>query len=95
MNTQEKLTRHKKRVDFLSEKAKKSYKTLMNLCDQISSVEDLSLVENSSSEADKLIYILSERIMDHLNHTHSLLLAYEEYSKMLEGLIPQVKMRKK
>lgn len=95
MNTQKKLIRHKKRVDFLSVKAKKSYETLMNLCNEISAVEDLSLVEDCSSEADKLIYILSGRIIDHLNHTHSLLSAYEEYSKMLEELIPQVKMGKK
>ncbi len=92
MITQEELFRHKKRVDLLSERAKNSYKTLMNLCTEISSAEDLSSFEDCSSEGDKLIYILSGRIIDHLTYTQSLLSAYEEYSKMLEKLIFQAKL---
>lgn len=92
MITQEELFRLKKRVDLLSEKAKNSYKTLMNLCTEISSAEDLSSFEDCSSEGDKLIYILSGRIIDHLTYTQSLLSAYEEYSKMLEKLIFQAKL---
>ena len=92
MITQEELFRHKKRVDLLSEKAKSSYKTLMNLCTEISSAEDLSSFEDCSSEGDKLIYILSGKIIDHLTYTQSLLSAYEEYSKILEKLISQAKL---
>lgn len=95
MITQEKLFKQKKRVDFLSEKAKISYKTLMNLCNEISTAEDLSSLEDCSSEGDKLIYILSGRIIDHLTYTQSLLSAYEEYSKMLEKLISQAKLVKR
>ena len=93
--TQEELLKPKKKVDFLSAKAKESYELLMNLCNEISFAENLSSFEKSSSEADDIIYLLSRRIIDHLTCIHSLISAYEEYSKTLEKLIPQAETGRK
>lgn len=85
----------KKKVDFLSIKARESNELLMQLCKEISFAENLSSEKNNQSEADHLIYILSTRIINHLTYTHQLILAYKEYSKMLEKLNLQVIMRAK
>ena len=98
MTSQEELLKYKKRVDSLSEKTKESHKLLMGLCKEISFAKNLNSIDKSSSEADNLadnlIYGLSERIIDHLTYTNSLLSVYEEYSRMLEKLIPQAKTGK-
>lgn len=92
----EELIAQKKKVDILSKKAKKSYKTLIDLCNEISFARDLNSVKYISSEtdnlADNLIYVLSERIANHLTYSHSFVSAYEEYSKMLEKLLRQEKI---
>lgn len=95
MITQEELLRHKEKIDFLSEKVKKSYESVMRLHNEISFERNLDSGDNSLSAADNLIYILSDRIIDHLTSTHSLLSTYEEYFKMLEKSNPQVKMGEK
>jgi len=89
------LLRKKKKVDFLSIKARESNELLMQLCKEISFAENLSSGKNSPSEADHLIYILSTRIINHLTYTHQLILAYKEYPKILEKLNLQVIMRAK
>jgi hypothetical protein len=96
MITAKELIAQKKKVDFLSKKAKKSYKTLMDLCNEISFTRDLNMVKYTSSETDdlvdNLVYILSDRIANHLTNSHSFVTAYEEYSKMLEQLLHQEKI---
>ncbi|UCE36398.1 MAG: hypothetical protein JSW00_12850 [Thermoplasmata archaeon] len=93
MITPEELIAQKKKVDILSKKAKKSYKTLMDLCNEMSFRRDLNIVKNASSEtdnlADNLIYVLSDRIANHLTYSRSFMSAYEEYSEMLEKLFRQ------
>lgn len=93
--TPEELFKQKEKINSLSKDAKKSYKTLMNLCNEISHAEDLRLVEHSSSGTDNLIFILSDRVIEHLTYTHSLLSAYRDYSKTLEKLIFEAKLLKK
>jgi hypothetical protein len=88
MSTQEELIIQKERVYSLSEKAKDSYDLLVRLCNEISFAENLDSSENISLIADNLMYILISRIVDHLEYVNSLISAYEDYSKTLEGLIP-------
>jgi hypothetical protein len=96
MITQGELIAQKKKVDILSEKAKKSYKTLMDLCNEMSFTRDLNSVKYISFEtdnlADNLIFVLSDRIANHLTYSHSFVSAYEEYSEMLEKLFRQEKI---
>jgi hypothetical protein len=96
MITPEELIAQKKKVDILSKKAKKSYETLMDLCNEMSLTKDLNIVKNVSSETDNLldnlVYVLSDRIANHLTYSHSFVSAYEEYSEMLEKLFRQEKI---
>lgn len=96
MITPKDLIAQKKKVDILSKKAKKSYKKLMDLCDEISFARNLKIANYVTSEtdnlADNLIYVLSDRIANHLTYSHSFVSAYEEYSKMLEKLLCQEKI---
>ena len=95
MITVEELIEQKRKVDILSDAAKESYKTLMDMCNEISFVRDLSSIEYVSSEsdnlADNLIYVLSDRIANHLTHSHSFVSAYKEYSDMFEKLLHNIK----
>jgi hypothetical protein len=91
MITQEELIAQKKKVDILSEKAKKSYKTIMDMCNEMSFLRDLKSIKYISSEtdnlSDNLIFVLSDRIANHLTDSHSFLSAYGEYSDMFEKLL--------
>ena len=95
MITQKELLRHKGRIDFLSKNTKESHESLVGLCNEINFAKNVDSVEDSSSKADNLIYILSQNMMDHLASIQSLLSAYKEYSELLETSISQSITREK
>ncbi len=96
MITSKELIVQKEKVDILSKKARRSYNKLMDLCNEISFARDLNIDKSVSSEtddlADNLIYVLNDRIANHLTHSYSFISAYEEYSEMLEKLLRQEKI---
>jgi hypothetical protein len=90
MITQEELMKQKEKIESLSVEVNRSYEFLKRICNEISFAENLDSNVGNLSDTDKLIYILTERIVDHLTSINFLVSAYEEYSKTLERLILQV-----
>ena len=97
MITGEELSKHKDRVELLSREAKKTHETLQGLCNEILFAQDLNSIEKTPPDIDGISEILlhqvSKKVIEHLNHTQSLLIAYEEYSEMLERSFSPTNLR--
>ncbi|UCG68813.1 MAG: hypothetical protein JSV09_13605 [Thermoplasmata archaeon] len=93
------LLERKKRVDFLSREARRTHEALQGLCNEIIFVQGFVSVEKAAPEINNLSEILmhqlSKKVMEHLTNTRSLLMAYEEYSGMLERAISAPELRDK
>ena len=93
------LSKYKERVELLSREAKKTYETLQGLCNEILFTQDLNSIEKTPPDIDDISEILlhqvSKKVIEHLNHTQSLLIAFEEYSEMLEKSFSPANLRGK